>query len=54
MVLNSLARAFPDKETGSYAFKENQPTEMKQNLAKVKGIEEKLKVSRSTAGDGVD
>jgi fatty acid synthase subunit alpha len=53
VLLNSLARASPDK-TGSYTFKENQPTEMKQNLANVKAIEETLKVSRSTAGVGVD
>jgi hypothetical protein len=32
---NSLARASPDKKTGSYTFKENQPTEMKQNFANV-------------------
>ena len=54
VLLNSLARASPDKKTGSYTFKENQPTEMKQNLANVKAIEETLKVSRSTAGVGVD
>jgi hypothetical protein len=35
-------------------FKENQPAEMKQNLANVKTIEETLKVSRSTTGAGVD
>lgn len=54
VLLNSLARASPDKKTGSYTFKESQPTEMKQNLANVKAIEESLKVSRSTAGVGVD
>ena len=54
VLLNSLARASPDKKTGSYTFKENQPTKMKQNLANVKAIEETLKVSRSTAGVGVD
>lgn len=54
VLLNSLARALPDKKTGSYTFKESQPTEMKQNLANVKAIEESLKVSRSTAGVGVD
>jgi hypothetical protein len=54
VLLNSLACASPDKETGSYTFKENQPTEMKQNLANVKAIEETLKISRSTAGVGVD
>ena len=40
VLLNSLARASPDKKTGSYMFKENQPTEMKQNFANVKAIEE--------------
>jgi fatty acid synthase subunit alpha, fungi type len=54
MLLNSLARASPDKKTGSYTFKENQPTEIKQNLANVKAIEKTLKVSKSTAGVGVD
>jgi len=54
VLLNSLARASPDKKTGSYTFKENQPTEMKQNLANVKAIEETLNVSRLTAGVGVD
>jgi fatty acid synthase subunit alpha len=54
VLLNSLARASPDKKTGSYTFKENQPTEMKENLANVKAIEKALKVSRSTAGVGVD
>jgi hypothetical protein len=49
VLLNSLARASPDKKTGSYTFKESQPTEMKQNLANVKAIDETLKVSRSTA-----
>jgi hypothetical protein len=54
VLLNSLAHASPDKKTGSYMFKENQPAEMKQNLANVKTIEETLKVSRSTDGVGVD
>jgi fatty acid synthase subunit alpha, fungi type len=54
VLLNSLARASPDKKTGSYTFKGNQPTEMKRNLANVKAIEETLKFSRSTAGVGVD
>jgi hypothetical protein len=54
VLLNSLARASPDKKTGSYTFKENQPTEVKPNLANVKAIEETLKVSGSTAGVGVD
>jgi fatty acid synthase subunit alpha, fungi type len=36
VLLNSLARASPDKRTGSYTFKENQPTEMKQNLMNIK------------------
>jgi fatty acid synthase subunit alpha len=53
VLLNSLARASPDK-TGSYTFKENQPTEVKPNLANVKAIEETLEVSGSTAGIGVD
>jgi fatty acid synthase subunit alpha len=48
--LDSLARASPDKKTVSYTFKEDQSTEMKQNLASVKAIEESLKLSRSTAG----
>ncbi len=54
MLLNSLARALPGKKTGSYTFKENQPTELKQNLVNVKAIEETLKVSRSMAGVGID
>lgn len=55
VLLNSLARASPDKKTGSYTFKDNQPTETKPNLANVKAIEEALKVSGSTtAGVGVD
>jgi hypothetical protein len=28
VLLNSLARASPDKKTGSYTVKENRPTEM--------------------------
>jgi hypothetical protein len=48
--LDSLARASRDKKAVSYALKEDQSTEMKQNLASVKAIEESLKVSRSTAG----
>ena len=54
VLLNSLVHASPDKKTGSYAFKENQPTEIKQNLTNVKVIEEILNVSSSTAGVGVD
>jgi len=54
VLLNSLARASPDKKTGSYTFKGNQPTEMKPNLANVEAIEETLKLSGSTAGVGVD
>jgi fatty acid synthase subunit alpha, fungi type len=54
VLLNSLVRASPDKKTGSHTFKKSQPTEMKQNLANVKAIEETLKVSRSTARVGVD
>jgi len=54
VLLNSLAHASPDKKMGSYTFKENQPTEMKQNLANVKAIEKTLKVSKSTARVGVD
>jgi fatty acid synthase subunit alpha, fungi type/fatty acid synthase subunit beta, fungi type len=54
VLLNSLARASPDKKTGSYTFKENQPTEVEQNLANVKAVENTLKVSKSTAGVGVD
>jgi hypothetical protein len=54
VLLNSLACASPDKKTGSYTFKGNQPTKMKQNLANVKAIEETLKFSRSTAGVSVD
>ncbi len=54
MLLNSLARALPGKKTSSYTFKENHPTELKQNLANVKAIEETLKVSRSMARVGVD
>jgi fatty acid synthase subunit alpha len=53
VLLNSLARASPDKKTGSYTFKKNQPTEVKPNLANVKAIEETLKISGSTAGVGV-
>ena len=37
VLLNSSARASPDKKTGSYTFK---PIEMNQNLANVKAIEE--------------
>jgi len=54
VLLNSLARASPDKKTGSYTFKETQPTEVKPNLANVKAIEETLSVSGPTAGVGVD
>lgn len=54
VLLNSLARASPDKKTGSYTFKEGQPTEVKPNLANVKAIEETLQVNGSTAGVGVD
>jgi len=54
VLLNSLARASPDKKTGSYTFKETQPTEAKPNLANVTAIEETLGVSGSTAGVGVD
>lgn len=54
VLLNSLARASLDKKTGSYTFKENQPTEVRPNLANVKAIEEVLKISGSTAGIGVD
>jgi hypothetical protein len=53
VLLYSLAHASPDK-TGSYTFKENQPTKMKQNLANIRAIEETLKVSRSTARVGID
>jgi hypothetical protein len=52
--LTLLARVSPDKKAGSYTFKENQPTGMKQNFANVKAIEETPKVSKSTAGVGVD
>ncbi|KAI9439787.1 fatty acid synthase [Lactarius indigo] len=54
VLLNSLARASPDKKTGSYTFKGDQPTETKPNLANVKAIEETLQLSGSTAGVGVD
>jgi len=54
VLLNSLARASPDKKTGSYTFKENQPTEVKPDFANVGAIEETLKVSGSAAGVGVD
>jgi hypothetical protein len=54
VLLNSLASALPDKKTGSYAFKENQPTGMKQGFANIKAIEDTLNVSRSAAGAGVD
>lgn len=54
VLLNSLARASPDKKNGSYTFKANQPTEVKPNLANVEAIEETLKLSGSTAGVGVD
>ena len=54
VLLNSLARASPDKKTGSYKFIENQPTEVKLNIANVKAIEETLKHTGSTAGVGVD
>ncbi|KAF8271214.1 fatty acid synthase [Lactarius quietus] len=54
VLLNSLARASPDKKNGSYTFKEKQPTEVKPDIANVKAIEETLKLSGSTAGVGVD
>ena len=54
VLLNSLARASPNKKNGSYTFKESQPTEVKPNLANVQAIEETLKLSGSTAGVGVD
>ena len=54
VLLNSLARASPDKKTGSYTFRENQPAEVKQNFANVEAVEESLKVSGSTVGVGVD
>jgi fatty acid synthase subunit alpha, fungi type len=54
VLLNSLARASPDEKTGSYTFKENQPTEVRPNLANVKAIEEVLNASGSTSGIGVD
>src|SRR6266478_3607168 len=54
VLLNSLARASPGKNTVSYTFKENQPTKMKPNLANVKVTEETLNISRSLAGIGVD
>jgi hypothetical protein len=54
VLLNSLAHTSPDKKTGSYMFKKNQPAKMKQNLTNVKTIEETLKVSRSTDGVGID
>jgi hypothetical protein len=54
VLLNSLARASPDKKTGSYTFKQSQPTEVKPNLANVGAIEETLKFSGSTVGVGVD
>jgi fatty acid synthase subunit alpha, fungi type/fatty acid synthase subunit beta, fungi type len=54
VLLNSLARASPDKKTGSYTFKENQPTEVEQNLSNAKAVEKTLKVSRSADGVGVD
>lgn len=53
VLLNSLARASPDK-TGSYSFKEKQPTEVKPNIANIKAVEETLKVSGSAVGVGVD
>ncbi|KAI0264369.1 fatty acid synthase [Gloeopeniophorella convolvens] len=54
VLLNSLARASPDKKTGSYTFKESQPTAIKSNFANVKAIEESLKLSGAAAGVGVD
>src|SRR6266478_8295389 len=51
MLLNSLARTSPGKNTVSYTFKENQSTKMKPNLANVKVTKETL---RSLAGIGVD
>jgi fatty acid synthase subunit alpha len=54
VLLNSLARASPDEKTGSYTFKENQPTEVKPDFANVGAIEEAFKVSGSAAGVGVD
>jgi fatty acid synthase subunit alpha len=54
VLLNSLARASPNKKNGSYTFKEDQPTEVKPNLANVQAIEETLKLSGSTIGVGVD
>ncbi len=38
VLLDFLARASPDKKSGSYTFKKNQPTEMEQNLVNVKAI----------------
>lgn len=54
VLLNSLARASPDKKNGSYTFKETQPTEVKPDIANVKAIEETLTLPVSTAGVGVD
>ena len=54
VLLNSLARASPDKKNGIYTFKEKQPTEVKLDIANVKAIEETLQLSGSTTGLGVD
>jgi fatty acid synthase subunit alpha len=54
VLLNSLARASPDKKNGSYTFKATQPTEVKPDIANVKAIEETLTLPTSTAGVGVD
>ena len=54
VLLNSLARASPDKKNGSYTFKVKQPTEVKLDIANVKAIEETLQHSGSTTGLGVD
>lgn len=54
VLLNSLARASPDKKNGSYTFKVTQPTEVTPDIANVKAIEETLTLPASTAGVGVD
>jgi hypothetical protein len=38
VLLHCLACTSPDWKTGSYTFKQNQPTKMKQNLANVKAF----------------
>ncbi|KAI0067274.1 fatty acid synthase [Artomyces pyxidatus] len=54
VLLNSLARASPDKKTNSWSYNKKLQTELKPNFANVKAVEESLKVTSSTAGVGVD